>query len=296
MKYGLFMGCTIPVRATHYELSARRILERLGIEVSDIEGFSCCGFPLKSVDTHTAELIAARNLACASKEEMGICTLCSACTSMLTETALRLEEPDTKEKVNGALSEFGLQYEKPVKIRHFARLIVEEAGSEKIGSLVTRPLKGLRLAVHYGCHFTKPSEIYEGFDSAEIPRTIDGILALTGAETIAYSRKTSCCGGSLLGINEQIALSMAHGKLHDLKESGVDALVLVCPFCSVMYDDSQKKIETQFSEAYNLPVLYLSQVLGLAMGVEDKDLGFRLNKVSVQPLLEKISLRDAERR
>lgn len=289
MKYALFLGCTIPVRSTNYEMSARKILAKLGIETADIEGFSCCGFTMRSIDNRCAELMAANNLAMASKEGMGMITLCSACTSMLTEVNMRLIEDGTyRKEINEKLSGLGREYSNSVTIRHFARLLYEEAGIENIKKQIVKSLDSLKIGVHYGCHYTKPSEIYEKFDNPEIPHTIDDIIRATGARTIDYETRLNCCGGAVLGIDEQVALSMARSKLRNLGDSAVDAMVLVCPFCSVMFDDNQKKIENKFSEHYELPVIYLPQLLGMAMGLDAKELGLKMNKISPQKVLDKI--------
>jgi heterodisulfide reductase subunit B2 len=289
MKYALFLGCTIPVRSTNYEMSARKVLAKLGIETADVEGFSCCGFTMRSIDEGCAELMAAYNLAMVSKEGMGMLTLCSACTSMLTEVNRRLaEDGHYRKEINEKLSKLGREYTNPVKIRHFARLLYEEAGLDNIRKQILNKLDSLKVGVHYGCHYTKPSEIYEQFDNPEIPHTIDDIIQVTGARTIDYETRLGCCGGAVLGIDEQVALAMARGKLRNLGDSAVDAMVLVCPFCSVMFDDNQKKIENKFSEHYDLPVIYLPQLLGMAMGMEAKDLGLKMNKISAQKVLEKV--------
>ena len=133
MKYALFLGCTIPARARNYELSARRVAEKLGIELVDMENFICCGFPTKAGDMDASLLMAAYNLALAQKENLDICALCSSCTSALAEAAHHLSESEEdRARVNERLSHVGLQYEGSSRIRHFARVLFEEVGAEKI--------------------------------------------------------------------------------------------------------------------------------------------------------------------
>jgi heterodisulfide reductase subunit B len=206
----------------------------------------------------------------------------------LTELAHHLsQDGDQRKQVNEKLSSVGLQYGDGVKVRHFARILYEDIGLEKIKKHFKRSLDGLSVAVHYGCHYLKPSEIFDQFDEVEDPQTLDALVALTGARVIDYSGKKRCCGGPILPVDEKTALSVAKAKLDDIANAGADAICLVCPFCSVMYDSNQKSIESEFGVSYNLPVLYLPQILGLAMGFDRKELGLNMNVVKTKDLLKK---------
>ncbi|MBW2029222.1 MAG: CoB--CoM heterodisulfide reductase iron-sulfur subunit B family protein [Deltaproteobacteria bacterium] len=289
--YLLFLGCTIPARARNYELSARKVAERLGLELLDMEDFMCCGFPLKGGDPKLSNILGAYNLAIGEREGLGLCTLCSSCASALTETAFHLSKDRRgREEINRVLRKAGLQYGGGVKVRHYARILYEEVGLERIKTELTRGLEGLRIAIHYGCHYLKPSEIYEGFDDPEDPQTLDALVSITGATVADYKGKKSCCGGPVLPVDEKTALSVAKGKLDNLIEAGADALCLVCPFCSVMFDSNQKSIEAEFEAEYKLPVLYLPQLLGLAMGMDRKELGLNMNVVKTKDLLLSLGL------
>lgn len=291
LRYSLFLGCTIPARSRNYELSARKVASRLGIELVDLEGFICCGFPVKSADKKSSMILGAYNLALAEKNGLNVCSLCSSCTSALTEVAHHLAHEQTlKREINESLAKVGLKYEGGVKVRHFARILYEEIGKDRIKSALTRDLKGLRIATHYGCHYLKPSEIYDSFDQVEDPHTLDELFALTGAEVVEYGNKKRCCGGPVLAVDEKTALAVAKAKLDDIKACGANAIGLVCPFCSVMYDSNQKGIESQFGGSYNLPALYLPQVLGMAMGMDKKEIGLNMNVVKTADLLRSLNL------
>jgi heterodisulfide reductase subunit B len=284
-KYALFLGCTIPARGRNYEVSARNVARKVGIELLDLESFVCCGFPIKAADPQAALIVGAYNLALAQEKGLDVCTLCSSCTSALTELVHHLSEnTDMKSQVNEKLIKVGLTYEGGVKVRHFARVLYEEVGPEEVKKHFLRGLDGLRIAVHYGCHYLKPSEIYDQFDNPESPHTLDSLVALTGAKVIDYGGKEVCCGGPVLPVDEKTALSVAKGKLDAVVDAGADALCLVCPFCAVMYDSTQKSIENQFGTSYKLPVLYLPQILGLAMGYDRKELGLNINVVKTKHL------------
>jgi heterodisulfide reductase subunit B len=291
MKYALYLGCTIPARGQNYELSAREVAKILGIEFVDLEDFGCCGTPIKSSDFTTSIFLAARNIAIAGEKNLDICTLCSSCTSVLTEVNIELNEnKELREKVNKELKKIGKVFKPGVKIKHFARILYEEVGIDKIKKTVKKDLSNLRLSIHYGCHFLRPSEIYEGFDDAENPALVHKILKSTGAEIVDYKNMLECCGGAILGVDKEIALTMANQKLENVTQNKVDALVTLCPFCTVMYEDNQRNIESMFEKTYRLPVLYYSQVLGLAFGIDMKSLGFRLNKVRANELLDKLEV------
>jgi len=286
MKYALFLGCTIPARARNYELSARKVAAKLGIDLVDITEFICCGFPIKNADMKSSILLGAYNLALAEKEGLDLCTLCSSCTSAMTEVAHHLaEDEDMRKEVNKQLSRANLKYEGSVKVRHFARILYDEIGQDGIKRHFTRDLSDLNIANHYGCHYLKPSEIYEDFDSAFNPKSLHELVALTGANVVDYMGNMRCCGGPLLPVDEKTALSMAKNKLDDIARAGADAMCLICPFCSVMYDSNQKGIESEFDRSYNLPVMYLTQILGLAMGFNRKELGLNMNVVKTKALL-----------
>ena len=288
MKYALFLGCTIPVRGRNYEMSAREVSKKLKLELVDIEDFSCCGFPIKSTSAMTSLVIAARNLSIAAEKELNICSLCNACTAVLTEANKELSENKVlRTKVNKELSKIGREYKPGVKIKHFSRILYEDIGLDKIKENIIEDLNHLKLSIHYGCHYLRPQKLYDGFDDAENPITIDKLVEVTGATVMDYKNKLDCCGGAILGVEEDIALLMAKQKLDNITANKVDALVSICPFCSVMYEVNQRKIESKFDVKYELPVLYYPQILGLALGVDQKQLGFNLNKVKTNSFLQK---------
>lgn len=287
MKYALFLGCTIPARSRNYELSARKVAEELGIEFVDVERFICCGFPVKSADLKSALVLGAYNLALAEEQGLDLCSLCSSCTSALTEVAHHLSHDEAmKSEINENLSKVGLKYEGGVKVRHFARVLYEEIGPDEVKKHLTKSLKGLKVASHYGCHYLKPSEIYDHFDNLEDPFTLDKLVAITGADVVDYANKIRCCGGPVLAVNENTSLAVAKQKLDDIAAAGANVINLICPFCSVMYDSNQKGIESEFETSYDIPVLYLPQILGLAMGFDRKDLGLNLNVVKTKGISE----------
>jgi heterodisulfide reductase subunit B len=272
-------------------MAARQIAKVMGIEFVDLDDFECCGFPVKSVHHETFLMMAARNLLVAEEKGLDICTLCTACTGSLTEVNKYLMQHfEEKARIIAALKKQGMDYHvgKSVKVKHFTKILYEDIERGEIEKKVTKKLSMLRVAAHYGCHYLKPTEIYDNPEDTENPQSLDELIRLTGAEPVPYREKTKCCGAGVLSISEDLAYSIARPKLHELKGNSVDALVLMCPFCSVMYDDNQRKIEQKFLEQYNLPVLYYPQLLGMALGIDEKTLGLRMNRVSTKALIEKV--------
>ncbi|MGB3480096.1 MAG: CoB--CoM heterodisulfide reductase iron-sulfur subunit B family protein [bacterium] len=291
MKYALYPGCTVLGRGRNYEMAAREVAKTLGIEFVDLDDFECCGFPIKSVHYETFMMMGARNILTAEEKGLNICTLCSACTSSLTEVNKHfIEHFDEKTRIIAQLRKNGIDYRmgRNIAIKHFTKVLYEDVGIDKIEKQIKRELSNLNIAAHYGCHYLKPTDIYDNPEDPENPYSLDELIRVTGADSINYNEKMRCCGAGVLAINEDLAYSIARPKFQELSKDSVDAMVLHCPFCSVMYDDNQKKIEKKFGEKYNLPVLYYPQLLGLALGIDAKLLGLRMNRVSTKALLEKI--------
>ena len=296
MRLALYLGCTVPVRAMNYELSARRTAERLGIELVDVDGFACCGYPARSLSWEAALLMAANNLALAEEQGLDICTLCSACTSTLVEANRRLQEDESlRERLNAQLaSSTGRHYGGTIVVRHYARILYEEVGPERLREIVElaldegrgRDLSSFGFAAHYGCHYLKPAHIYDGFDDPENPHTLGELIEATGAQLVTYDEENECCGGGILAIDPETALSISKSKLDHVHAAEADGMVLICPFCDIMYEINQRSIERQFDVTYRLPVLYYPQLLGLALGFTLDEMGFRLNRVKARKIMQ----------
>ena len=287
MKYALFLGCTVPVRGMNYEIAARKVADRIGLHLIDVDEFTCCGFPVKAVDVETSFLMAARNLALAENRGLDICTLCSACTSTLTEVNKVLkEDEELREIINEKLG--NIRYNGNIEVKHFSRILYEDLGICELKNFIVEPLEGFRFAPHYGCHYLKPSEVYEEFDNPEAPVSLDELIMVTGAESVDYTTLKNCCGGGILGIDENVALKMSAKKLMELKDKDIDGLISICPFCSIMYEGNQKRIEKMENAEIGIPVFYYPQILGLALGIPPDELGFKLNRVKPKAFLEKL--------
>jgi heterodisulfide reductase subunit B len=293
LHYTLFLGCTVPVRALNYEISARKVAEKLGIQFSDIPDFSCCGYPIKSVNRYAYLLMAALNLALAEEKGLPLCTLCSACCSALTEANHEIQEDEKlRKRINEDLYQsVGKRYEREVRVTHFIRILQQELREKKITKQIKTDLSSLRVAPHYGCHYIKPSTIYSKTEDPEDPKSLDELIKATGAQSIQYEDKLQCCGGGVLAFDEQVALAVAQKKLEHIRAHQADAMILLCPFCDVMYESNQRKIEKVFQTEYKLPILFYPQLLGLALGIDPDELGMKMNRVRPTELIKKLNRR-----
>ena len=290
MRYALYLGCTIQSEQYGYEVSVRETLPRLGIELEDMEGVSCCGSPaLNSVSKLGWHYLSARNLAIAENMGLDVLPLCNGCHLSFIETKHFLEkDPELKNIINMNLEKEGLNYRGDIRIVHLLEALHDEIGTQKISEKVVKPLGGIKLASHPGCHAIRPSDLQK-VDDAENPQKLDDLIRALGAETFDYPEKTDCCGSQLAMTSGRITLKIAGEKLQAVKSYGFDGLVTTCPFCFKMYDGRQRAIKGALKDAsLDLPVFYYTQLLGLAMGLGPEKLGLDLNLSPIDPVLERI--------
>jgi heterodisulfide reductase subunit B len=289
MEYAFFTGCTVPARALNYDLSARKVAETFGIELLDIGGFSCCGYPLSSVHRDTSLVMAAQNICKAEEKGLDMITICSACTATLTKTNKILKNNvKEREKVNKVLQSLGYEFKGKTQIKHFIRFLFEDVGLQNIEKKITTSLEGFKFTPIYGCHYLKPSNLYDEFDDPEDPISLDKLIEVTGGQVISSEGETLCCGGALLGIDETTSMTMTKQILDDMKSASGDAMVLICPFCSIMLDEYQNSIGEGFHVEYDIPAFYYTQLLGLALGYKYQDLGLKHNVVKTKDLVERM--------
>jgi heterodisulfide reductase subunit B len=284
----MFLGCAIPYRVSAFEISARRVLDRLGVELQEMPEFNCCGLPLDPVSHEIMLILAARNLSLAEREGLNIVTLCPGCAGTLKKVNRMLKvDKDLRDDINGHLKEAGLEFKGTSDVRHLLQLLIEDVGLEKIKGSVTRPLTMLKVAEHNGCHILRPRE-YIGFDDPEDPKTLKALIEATGATCLDYMDETECCGAPSVGVSDKVALGLARDKLNHLKVVDAEAMITICPFCHIMYDTNELRIEKMFNEVYGIPILHYPQLLGLAMGMRPEDLAFSELRVDVSKILSKV--------
>jgi heterodisulfide reductase subunit B len=289
MKFVFYPGCIVQSEQYAYEISARRVFPRLGIQLIDIDGFSCCGYPLKNVRVPAWFYLTARNLALAEKHGLDIFPLCNGCNLSFCEVKYYLDKDTTlKERINSLLSMEGLTYTGNTKSIHILQVLRDVIGIDKIQAAVEMPLGGLKLAAHYGCHALRPSKL-EMPDDPEDPQSLEELIEVLGAATEDYPERLDCCGQGLAITTGKTALAISGLKLRAVQNHKFDGLVTVCPSCTKMLDAKQNAIKvTTGQKDLNMPVLYITQVLGLAMGMNVEELGLNLNLSPVSETLKKM--------
>ena len=286
-KYLIFLGCAIPYRVVSFEISARKVLDKLGVELVEMPEFNCCGLPLDPVSHEMMLILAARNLALAEQKGLNILTLCPGCAGTLKKVNRMLKkDPALCKEINKRLKEIGLEFKGTVDAKHLMQAMIEDIGLEKIKDSVKRPLTSLKVAEHNGCHILRPKE-YIGFDDPEDPKTLKTLIEATGATCLDYMDETECCGAPSVGVSDKIALQLARDKLTHVKAVDAQAMVTICPYCHIMYDTNELRIEKMFNETYGIPIVHYPQLLGLAMGLKPEELGFNELKVDASKLLGK---------
>jgi len=278
-RYALFLGCVAPLRYPGIELATREVFKSLNVELVELQGAGCCPAPgvIRSFDQNTWLALGARNLALAEKQGVDLMTICNGCFGSLFEANYVLQHhPEKLKEVNEILAKVSMHYSGNVKVRHFAEVLYNDIGMEKIKSKVTNPLS-YNIAVHYGCHFLKPTRV-KHLDDAERPRILDELVEATGAKSLNYRDKLMCCGagGGVRSRASSTALKMTEEKLKNVKKVGAQMILDVCPFCHLQYDRSQKDLP-----GYDIPVIHLSQLYGMAFGLPREKLGLEAHETKV---------------
>jgi len=272
-RFAFFPGCLIPARHPAMEFAIRHTLTKLGIEIVDLEGASCCPDPIyfKSKDKLAWLSVAARNLTLAEDLGLHVFTNCSGCTATLSETYHLLQDEKLRAKVNQRLKRIGREYRGTSRVMHIATLVRDEVGYEAIRQSVVRPLEGLRVAIHYGCHLLKPSRIMQ-VDDPNNPSVMENLIRALGAEPVRHKNWYLCCGKACQ--TEEIPSNMMHDLLGTVNDVHAEILCMICPTCFGQFDHGQMKVSKQFGEDYHTPPIYFFQLLAFAQGVPLDQLGF----------------------
>ncbi|MFW9936608.1 MAG: CoB--CoM heterodisulfide reductase iron-sulfur subunit B family protein [Candidatus Thorarchaeota archaeon] len=287
MSYDLFLGCVIPARLPFLEASSRKVFEKLGIKLNDVDGFSCCPDPtgIEQIDHNTWLALGARNLSLCNNNG-GVISFCSGCVETLKGVNYFINKDLTiKKEVNKYLQKIGKIYEGKTQVKHFAQVLYENL--EKLKEKIEKPLEGFKVAVHYGCHYLRPSEIIEWDDPFE-PITIDEIVKTLGAESVEYDLKMECCGNPVEKSDKDLSLLMIGNKLKAIQQAGANCVVVVCPACYQQYEFNQKEVNKLNNTDYNIPIFYLSELVALAFGFKPEELGFNYHRIKPNSLFESL--------
>lgn len=284
MKYSYYPGCSLHGTALDYQMSIDAICKALDIELEEVDDWNCCGATAAaSEDQKMAMLLAARNITKCSKEKH-LAVSCNSCYLRLSQVGKKMNKyPEIQQELEAALK--GLEFREKVRqiqVKHILQIFYEEVGLDKLSSFVVTPLKGLKVVPYYGCQLVRPG----GFDDKEMPTSLDRLLEALGAEVLPFYRKTKCCGGALIATNEDLALGMIHEILSEADERGAQSIVVTCPLCQINLDSYQGRVNKKFGASYKMPVIYFTQLMGLAFGIDKRRLGLDRGFVSEKKLLK----------
>lgn len=286
MKLGLYLGCIIPTEQFAYEISIRETLPKFGIELIDLENVSCCGGPLRSINLFMTMYLSARNLAVAEAQGLDILVPCPYCHLALTEAKTTLDRNhELRDRINTMLKDEGLEYKGRTKMYHVLDLLHDVIGIDAIKKKVKNPLDGKKIAAHYGCHLIRPHHLPRPDDS-EHPTKMEALLKAIGAETEDYVEKLNCCGGPILVNHPESALTKTGQKLQAVEQRNFNAMATMCPWGQRILDGKQSNAAQTVGATISLPVIYYTQLLGLAMGISPEKLGLELNNSPVDRIYE----------
>jgi heterodisulfide reductase subunit B len=284
MRFGYYPGCSLLSTAKEYDVSLRAVFKHLDIELVEIEDWNCCGAVHADVNNANAAItLPARNLALA--EAQGIDTIlapCSGCYKNLRRASKAVQtSKESREMVNESLMG-DLQLNGNIEVLHPLYMLTQQYGLKRIKEQVVKPLTDWRIASYYGCMLTRPKDV---FDSTERPTGMDALITVLRGEEVNYPMKAKCCGGALALSHGDVTARLSADILLSAKDAGADVVALACPMCHMALDIYQGKAEKVVNASFDLPVLYFTQLMGLAFGIDKSELGLNRHLVSPEPQL-----------
>lgn len=285
MDYGYYPGCSLHSTAREFDLSINECCRGIELELVEVPDWNCCG---ASAAHETSEELALalsiRVLSQAERHNLNpILVPCAACYSRLKLANLKIaEDEDLRQRINELV---GQNYEGKIEVKHLLEMLIDS--KEKLESSVVRPLQGIKVACYYGCLLARPPEVAD-FDDTENPVTMDEIVTILGAEPVDWSHKTECCGASFSISKGDIALRLVGEILEAAKLAGADVIAVACPLCHANLDMRQAMVERRNRQDYGLPIIYISQLVGLAQGKESHSVGLNKHIVSPEKIVERI--------
>jgi len=283
VKYAFYPGCSLESTAWDFDRSVRAVCRALDVELEEIPEWVCCGStPAHSSSASLAVALPVLNLQKAQQMGAPVMTACASCYSRLRSANHKVQDDADERARVERLTE--APYDGGVEVRHVLDVLLSDVGLEEISRRVTRPLAGLRVACYYGCLLTRPPEVV-AFDDPENPRSMEELLAAAGAEPVDWPFRTECCGAGLSMTNSTIVSRLSHKLLSMARRAGAECLAVACPLCQVNLDLRQADAKRAHGDLPDTPVLYITQLLGHAMGIPPRDLGITALTVSADSLL-----------
>jgi heterodisulfide reductase subunit B len=285
MKYAYYPGCSLECSSAAYDVSVRAVADLLGIKLMELDDWNCCGATeYFSQDELTACAVIARNLALVDSQFDQLVAPCAACYLNLAKVdQLMCDHAEMNRKINQALAAGGLKYQPGrVRVRHILDIIHTDIGETAIRDKVLKPLTGLRIAPYYGCQVVRP---IKGIDNTEYPIKMDELFTWLGAEVVDYPVKAHCCGGHMTQISEPQAFELIRRLLQSAVDSQADMILCMCPMCQLNLDAYQSRVNGFFNLNFKMPIIFFTQLLGVAFGIDPKKLGFGKEIVAASPVL-----------
>lgn len=294
LKYAYFPGCVAQGACRELYWSTRALTQALGIELIELKKAACCGSGTFKEDSLLLEdTVNARNIALAESLNLPLLTHCSTCQGVIGQVDERLKEahqsnPAYLEQINGLLEKEGCSpYQGSSEVKHLLWALVGDFGLEALQERVTRKLSGLKCAAFYGCYLLRAQK-HIPYDDPYNPQSMENVFRAVGATPVDYRGRTQCCGWPLSSYATTQSFKMAGSHIQEAIAAGADCMVTPCPLCHLNLDSRQPEVEKVIGEQLGLPVLHLSQLVALALGVDPKELGLDRHIVSTRPVLEKL--------
>ncbi|MGD0781103.1 MAG: CoB--CoM heterodisulfide reductase iron-sulfur subunit B family protein [Dehalococcoidales bacterium] len=279
MKYAYYPGCSAHSTARDMHESCLAVAKELGIELQEIKGWTCCGASAAhQTDRALAASLPAANLLLAKEMGLDMVVNCAACYNRSKSANYEVVNyPAIREKVTAAL---GQNYDGSVAVRHFVEVLSQDFGLTKLKKAVKQSLNGLKVACYYGCYLLRPPEV-TGFDNPENPTLMENLVEAVGGESLEWPGKVECCGGALNLTRTDITVALSATIIEMAEDAGAGCIVTACPMCQTSLDLRQQDMKKIHGKTYNMPVLYITQLLGLCLGISPKALG--INRLMVPP-------------
>jgi len=286
MRFAYYPGCTMYGSGMEYHMSAVEVSRALGIELTELPDWNCCGASSSPSLGHDLTFaLQARNIAIAEKLGLDILTICNECYNNMAQALLVFKSDRAYlERINRLISGTGLSVKGTARVRHLLEVVLKDIGLERVEEAVSKRLTGLKLAPYHGCLALRPRAI--ALDDPEDPGSLKKLLEALGAEVVRFDRFTSaCCGSSVLLTSEDVALRLSYEILQGAKKAGAHAVITMCPLCHLNLDFKQGRMQRRFEEKLGIPVIYFTQILGLAMGLKPRKLGLNKNLTSTKKVV-----------
>jgi succinate dehydrogenase / fumarate reductase cytochrome b subunit len=291
VKYAFWPGCVSRGAAPELYKSTLAVAAHIGIELVELDAAACTGAGIISDgDPYLADTLNARTLAMAEQMDLPLMDICSTCVGVHSLAREKLGNEDYRARINERLAPEGLQYTGTVEPRHLLWILLEDLEAGKLNSFIRRPLTELNLGPFYGCYILRPERVLGFEEHPHRRRSLEAAIELVGATTVTYDGMTKCCGFPILTTNKKNSLTMAGSHVAEAQDKGADALVTPCPLCHLNLDAQQPDAARVIKRKLDLPILHISQLIGLAMGIEPDKLGLNRHVVNTKPMLEKVGV------